>query len=439
MKPRILFIFAKWPKRTLWGHFRYKFPALGLLTIAGATPPEYEVSFIDENMDEVDFNADVEIVALSVMTPLAKRSYEIADIFRSRGKKVVLGGIHASVLPEEALRHADAVVVGEGEKAWLSLLSDYKHGRLQKIYRSESFSDLADAALARRDLLQSSKYVTKATVQLTRGCPYNCEYCSVTAFFGRKFRSRPLEQFCAEYHSLPGRFVFIVDDNIMSNRGEALQLFQRIRGSGKWWGSQVPITVADDQEALKAMALSGCKSLFIGFESLEQDNLQQMGKGFVAASKHADRIKRIQDSGIGIQGSFIVGCDYDTPRTFETLYEFIIRTRLNAFLISVLTPFPGIKLTERLLAEDRIISKDWEQYDMNTVVYRPKNFTPDDLQRRYDELNQSLYGISSIMQRSLRFNSNVLLFVPQNFGFRQAWRELKKYQSDLESALAVYG
>jgi radical SAM superfamily enzyme YgiQ (UPF0313 family) len=237
----------------------------------------------------------------------------------------------------------------------------------------------------------------------------------------------------AEYNSLTSRFIFIVDDNIMSNREEALQLFDKISASGKWWGSQVPITIADDDEALQAMAKSGCKSLFIGFESLDQDNLKQMGKGFVEAQKHAERIKKIQDYGIGIQGSFIVGCDHDTPATFDTLHDFIIKTRLNAFLISVLTPFPGIRLTKRLQEEDRILSTDWDLYDMNTVVYKPKNFTPDDLQRRYNELNHALYGVGSILRRTARLNSNVIIFMPQNLGFREAWHKLQRHKQQSQA------
>lgn len=434
MNKKILLILPKWPARTLWGHFRYKFPALGLLTIAAITPSDYQISFIDENMEEIDFNADVDIVAMSVMTPLAKRSYQIADQFKKRGKIVIMGGIHVSIFPEEALQHADAVVVGEGEHSWLTLLNDYQAGNLQNIYRSNQFVNLDNIPPARRDLLTSPRYITKGTIQLTRGCPFNCEYCSVTAFFGRKFRSRPLEQFVAEYNSLTSRFIFIVDDNIMSNRKEALQLFDKISASGKWWGSQVPITIADDEEALQAMAKSGCKSLFIGFESLDQDNLKQMGKGFVEAQKHAERIKKIQDYGIGIQGSFIVGCDHDTPATFDTLHDFIIKTRLNAFLISVLTPFPGIRLTKRLQEEDRILSTDWDLYDMNTVVYKPKNFTPDDLQRRYNELNHALYGVGSILRRTARFNSNVIIFMPQNFGFREAWHKLQRHKQQFQIA-----
>lgn len=439
MRNKIVFIFPRWPERTLWGHFRYKFPALGLLTIAAITPDNYQLFFVDENLEQIDFDQDADLVALSVMTPLAKRSYQIADRFRQKGKTVVMGGVHASVFPDEALQHADAVVIGEGESCWPQLLDDFQNNRLMRTYRSDQFFAMIDNQPARRDLLRPKGYVTRATIQLTRGCPYNCEYCSVTAFFGRKFRSRPLEQFVAEYRSLPGRFVFIVDDNIMSNRKQALQLFDRISDSGKWWGSQVPITVADDQAVLRAMAKSGCKSLFVGFESLAQENLRQMGKGFVDPAKNSERIKRIQDHGIGIQGSFIVGCDHDTPETFDLLYDFIVNTRLNAFLISVLTPFPGIKLTERLLAEGRIITQDWDLYDMNTVVFKPKGFSPEELQERYDQLNRALYSVRSIVHRTVRFSCNTILFLPQNLGFREAWYSLQNYQNRQGARKAVAG
>lgn len=422
---KILFIFPRWPDSSLWGNFRYKFPALGLLTIAAATPPAFEVAFCDENVTDIDFNADADIVALSVMTPLAPRSYEIADIFRGRGKCVVMGGIHVSIFPEEALQHANAVVVGEGERLWPQFLADYSRGQVRQKYQGSGYAEVDDVPTARRDLLAQHRYITKGTIQFARGCPHNCEYCSVTAFLGRSLRARPLDRFIAELHGLPERFIFIVDDNIVANRALALQLFDRLRGSGKWWGSQAPITVADDEELLGRMAASGCKSLFIGFESLDQENLQEMGKGFVFASRHAERIRRIQGKGIGIQGSFILGCDHDTPATVDELYEFIQKTQINAFLISVLTPFPGTRLTDRLEREGRVLSRDWSRYDMNTVVFRPKNFSPEQLQQQYEELNRSLYSIKSIVKRSVNMQKNMLIFVPQNFGFRRAWSNFR--------------
>ena len=421
---KILFIFPKWSERTLWGHFRYKFPSLGLLTIAGLTPPEFDVAFVDENVTPLDFQTAADLVAISVMTPLATRAYEIADQFRARGKPVVLGGIHATALPDEAAAHADAVVVGEGDESWRALLQDFTRGQLQKCYRPKAFSDLQNVPFARRDLLADGRYVTRSTIQLSRGCPYDCEYCSVTAFFGQEFRFRPLDQFVAEFLTLENRFVFIVDDNIVAHRKTAEDLFDRLRGSGKWWGSQVPITVAEDEKLLKKMAASGCKVLFIGFESLSQDNLRLIGKNFVKAAKHAERIRKIQDHGIGIQGSFIVGYDHDDESVFGQLYDFVQATRLESFLTSVLTPFPGTLLTERMEKEGRVLSRDWSRYDMNTVVYQPRHFTPEQLQAGFNELNRALYGVPEILQRTIKPRKHMIIFVPQNFGFRQAWRQL---------------
>jgi len=424
---KILFIFPKWPTLSVWGHFKYKFPPLGLLTIAGLTPAEFAVEFTDENVSDIDFDTDADMIAISVMTPLACRAYEIADRFRSRGKTVVMGGIHVSILPDEATAHADCVVTGEAEDIWPLVLQDYRRGELKPRYSEKSLINMTRGfPIPRRDLLKKGCYITRSTIQMVRGCPFDCEFCSVTAFSGRKFRARPIDLFLEEFRSLPDRFVFVVDDNILSNRRVAEQLFEQMRGSGKWWGSQVTISIAENDALLKKMAKAGCKSLFIGFESLDQQNLIQMGKKFVRAHKNEDRIKRIQDHGIGILGSFIVGLDGDDESVFEQQYEFITRTRLEAFLISVLTPFPGTHLTKRMEAEGRILSKDWSKYDMSTVVYQPKNFTPERLQERYNELNQSLYSVGSIARRTLKPRKNMLLFVPQNFGFRNAWRGLER-------------
>lgn len=426
---RILFIFPKWPPLALWGHFQYKFPPLGLLTLAALTPEEFTVSFIDENVTPVDFAAEVDLVAISVMTPLAPRAYEIGDAFRAAGRTVVMGGIHVSCCPEEAAAHADAVVVGEAEEVWPRLLRDWREGRLAQRYIVGDLVNMDQAfPPPRRDMLAPRSYLIRSTIQMTRGCPHDCEYCSVTAFSGRRFRHRPLDRFVEEFRSLPDRFVFIVDDNILSNRAMAEDLFDRLRGTGKWWGSQVTISVGDHEALLRKMALSGCKSLFIGFESLDQENLRLVGKKFVQASKNMERIKRIQDQGIGILGSFIVGLDHDREDAFENLYEFITRARLEAFLLSVPTPFPGTRMTRRLEEEGRVLSRDWSKYDMSTVVFQPRHFRPEELQARYNELNHALYGWSSILRRTVNFKKNMIIFVPQNIGFRNAWRSLAAEQ-----------
>ena len=427
---KILFIFPKWPSAALWGQLRFKFPPLGLLTIAGVTPPEYDIELVDENVDSIDFGTDADLIALSVMTPLAYRAYEIGDAFRAMGKTVVMGGIHVSFESEEAAPHADAIVTGEAENIWPRVLDDFSRGRLQKLYRVDELVDLSPALpMPRRDLLSEGRYLTRSTIQFMRGCPFDCEFCSVTAFSGRKFRHRPMDCFVEEYRKLPDPFVFIVDDNILSNRKVATELFHRMRGIRKWWGSQVTISIADNDELLKTMAACGCKSLFIGFESLNQENLNQVGKKVVKASKNADRIKRIQDHGIGILGSFIVGLDHDDTSVFDDLYRFITDVRMEAFMISVLTPFPGTHMTRRMEAEGRILSKDWRKYDMSTVVYQPRNFTPEQLQERYDELNRSLYSLPSIVRRVVKPRKNMVIFLPQNLGFRRAWRDLSLMRS----------
>ncbi len=422
---KILFIFPKWPEKSLWGQLSYKFPPLGLLTIAGVTPEQYDIDFVDENVQPIDYDTDAQLIALSVMTPLAPRAYEIGDAFRKRGKTVVMGGIHVSLNPDEAGSHADAVVAGEAEQIWPLVLEDHSRGQLKAHYCAKGLIDLSEAyPPPRRDLLATGKYLTRSTIQLMRGCPFDCEFCSVTAFSGRKFRHQPLDAFVADYRTLPDRFVFIVDDNLLAKRSVAMDLFDRLRGIPKWWGSQVTISVADNEELLKKMAACGCKSLFIGFESLNQENLDGIGKKFIRASKNADRIKRIQDHGIGILGSFIVGLDHDDASVFEGLYDFITANRVEAFLINVLTPFPGTHLTRRLEREGRILSRDWSKYDMNTVLYRPRNFSPEELQARFDELNRSLYSWSSIARRTLKPRKNMLVFVPQNLGYRKAWKRL---------------
>jgi len=420
---KIIFVFPKWPDNTLWGNFLNKFPALGLLTLAGVTPPGFEVELLDENVDPINFEAEVDLVAISVMTPLAPRAYAIADEFRRRGRAVIMGGIHPTWLPDEAGAHADSVVMGEADEIWPRVLDDFANGRLQARYHVSEPVDLDRVVpLPRRDLLAPGAYLIRSTIQLTRGCPYDCDYCSVTAFSGRKFRHRPVDEFVAEYRGLPDRFVFIVDDHILSNRKVAESLFERLRGSGKWWGSQVTPVAGDDDELLKTMARSGCRLLFVGFESLNQDNLDLVNKKFVKAALSAERIKRIHGHGIAILGSFIVGLDHDDDRVFDQLYEFITVNRIESFIISLPTPFPGTRMTRRMEEEGRILTRDWSRYDMTTVVFRPKNFRPEKLQEKYDRLNLALYSLSSIARRAIKPRVSMLICLPQNLGLRRAWK-----------------
>lgn len=421
---KILFLSPGWPKGRLWGELGFKFPTLSLASLAAVTPQDWDVCFHDDAIRATDFDTDADLIALTAMTAQATRAYQLADAFRSRGKTVVMGGFHASNLPDEALQHVDSVVVGEGELAWPQLLADFQAGRLQRIYRAESLIDTTLIPPARREIFKGSGHLFTNTIQTTRGCPFDCEFCSVTAFYGRKYRKRPVEQVLAELQELrkANSFVFFVDDNIVADRRYSLQLFEGMKGMGLKWLSHAPIDFAEDQELLKAAGESGCVGMFVGFESLNQDSLAAMGKVTNKAASYKTYAQQFRDNGIGILGSFVMGCDGDTPAVFEQTLRFCEDARLEAAIFPILTPYPGTKVRQRLEAEGRIISNNWQDYDMEHVTFQPRGMTVKELQDGYDQACRSFYSWGSIYRRLFKLHRSVQVFGPMNIGFRSAIR-----------------
>jgi len=422
---KILFLSPGWPKGRLWGELGFKFPTLSLASLAAVTPQDWDVSFHDDAVRATNFDTDADLIALTAMTAQATRAYQLADAFRSRGKTVVMGGFHASNLPDEALHHVDSVVVGEGELVWPRLLADFQAGQLQRLYRADGLIDTALIPQARREIFKGSGHLFTNTIQTTRGCPFDCEFCSVTAFYGRKYRKRPLEQVLAELQELrkANSFVFFVDDNIVADRRYSLPLFEGMKGMGLKWLSHAPIDFAEDQELLKAAGESGCVGMFVGFESLNQDSLAAMGKVTNKAASYKAYAQQFRDHGIGILGSFVMGCDGDTPAVFEQTLRFCEDARLEAAIFPILTPYPGTKVRQRLEAEGRIISNNWQDYDMEHVTFQPRGMTVQQLQDGYDQACRSFYSWGSIYRRIFKLHRSVQVFGPMNIGFRSAIRK----------------
>ncbi len=421
---KVLFVSPGWPRGRLWGELSFKFPSLSLAALAAATPPEWETALCDENIEPLDFAADIDLVAITAMTPQAPRAYEIATAFRAAGKSVVMGGFHASNLPDEALSYADSVVIGEGDLVWPELLDDFRQGRLKASYRSSHLLDMAAIPTARREIFRSKRYLLKNTLQTTRGCPFDCEFCSVTAFYGRKYRERPVAQVLAELEELRkgNSFAFFVDDNLVADRSYALALFRGMAGMGLKWLSHAPIDFAADPELLKAAGDSGCVGMFVGFESLNQETLAAVGKVTNRAHLYLDYARAFRDNGIGILGSFVLGLDGDTPETFPRLLRFCEEARLEAAIFPLLTPYPGTRVRRRLEAEGRITSNAWQDYDMEHVTFIPRGMTAAELQEGYDWLNSSFYSFSSMFRRIFKLHRSLQVFAPMNFGFRNAIR-----------------
>lgn len=421
---KVLLISPGWPKGRLWGELGFRFPSLSLAAIAAVTPPEWEVALCDDHLEQIDYDTDADLIALTAMTPQAPRAYEIAAAFKARGKSVVMGGFHASNLPDEAQTHVDSVAVGEGEVVWPDLLADFAQGKLQRLYKTDKMLNMADIPVARREIFNGKKYLLTNTIQTTRGCPFDCEFCSVTAFYGRKYRKRPVDQVLAELQELrkSNSFVFFVDDNLVADRKYSLPLFQGMKGMGFKWLSHAPIDFAADHELMRAAGESGCLGMFVGFESLNQESLSAMGKITNRAQSFMADAQAFRDNGIGILGSFVLGYDGDTPEIFPKLLRFCEDARLEAAIFPLLTPYPGTAVRRRLEAEGRIISNDWRDYDMEHINFQPEGMTVKQLQEGYDWLNRSFYSFLSMYRRLFKLHRSVQVFGPMNLGFRAAIR-----------------
>jgi radical SAM superfamily enzyme YgiQ (UPF0313 family) len=432
---RLLLISPLSQKSLMGGGFFFRMPCLGLLKVAALTPPDWQVTIVDEKVEKLDLNQEADLVGITAMTTTVGRGYEIADHFRRRGIKVVMGGMHVSCLPDEALQHCDSVVVGEAENLWPALLQDFQQNTLRPVYRhGDDWPPLVRLPVPDWGLYRTKKYLPVHFVETTRGCPVNCEFCAVTSAFGGKYRNRPHDEVLAELHGLrpfEGRFilkncVFFVDDNIISNRAYARELLTRIADLNLHWFGQASVNIASDPEILALCRKSGCVGLFIGFETLSKETLASVGKRVNRPDEYVEVVRKIHDHGIGIDGSFVFGFDDDDDGVFDRTLEFVLKAKLEVAYFSILTPYPGTRLHQRLVAEDRILTSDWSIYDTNHVVYRPKTFTPDQLLDGYFRVLKQVYTVPSIFKRLWGTTAWKNFFYPMNLGFRQSVNKLAR-------------
>lgn len=353
-------------------------PPLALGIVAALTPPEVQVTIVDENVQDLDYEEPVDLVGVSMMTMLAGRAYQVADRFRARGVPVVLGGVHPTVMPGEAACHADAVCIGEAEGYWTRLLADFRRGELQPVYRNETFAQPLQIPIARRDLFKNNRYIMPNTIETSRGCPFSCEFCSVPIFYGRTYRFRPIGDVIAEIESLKSRKpIVFLDDNIAGNFKRARDLFRALVPLRVRWLGLASINIAEDEELLDLAARSGCIALHIGFESLSQESVLDMGKRVNVRARldlverYRQAIARIHAHNIAVEGSFLFGMDGDDEHVFEHALRFAQHSRLELAHFFILTPLPGTPLFQRLDEQERIVDKDWSHYEMGHVIFEP--------------------------------------------------------------------
>ena len=408
--------------------FLFSLSFLNLPYVAAVTPPGMEVRIIDEAHEKISFEEKVDLVGITAQTPVVPRAYQIADEFRKRGIPVVMGGAHVSMLPDEALQHVDAIVVGEAEEVWPKLIEDLRRGQMRRIYQGNGFVNPSSLPLPKRELLNEKFYLPLKLLETTRGCPHHCDFCGVSKFFGFRYRSRPIEEIERELKTifqkspvmnpvlkkilssfskdipyfLKRRLLYIIDSNVAGDRRFALELISLLKEFDLLWYGHAPVSIALDQELLKGFSQSRCIAINIGFESLSTKNLQTMGKGFNQPSRYAEAVKRIHDQGIGIMGTFIVGLDDDDPGVFQRIIDFCIDERLDWALTFIMAPYPGTDSFLRLEKEGRIFCRDWEKYDSLNVVYHPSLMSIEDLENGMRRIWKEVFSLPSIYKRILK-------------------------------------
>jgi radical SAM superfamily enzyme YgiQ (UPF0313 family) len=378
---------------------------LVLPLLAALTPPDFEITLLDEQTDAIDFDASYDLVAITTLTPLATRAYQIADEFRKRGVWVVLGGLHITLFPEEAQQHADTICIGEAEGIWPEFLRDFVRKQAKPVYRAYQNLDLSQSVIPRWDLLRPRRY-RFFSIQASRGCKYNCDFCTVRSMYGPT-RYKPIANVIREVaevkkHTLPrsDRFV-LVDDNFFSDRDYAQALITALIPLKLHWECFAPINIAHDPELLTLLQQSGCDRLSIGLESISQASLASVHKGGVNKyNEYQESIGRIHSYGLPIVGLFILGFDGDDETIFERTFTFVQETNIDFPIFSMLTPGPGTKLYERMEQEGRMLHTHWEEYDGTHVCFQPKLMSPETLLAGYRWLYKQLYGYDAVFQRT---------------------------------------
>jgi radical SAM superfamily enzyme YgiQ (UPF0313 family) len=392
-----------------WNRYRVWKP-LGLLVLAAVTPPQWDIKVIDENLGAADYASmpRPDLVGITAFTAQASRAYELAAEFRSRSIPVIMGGIHATMRVQEALGYVDSVVTGEAELVWPKVLTDFQNGSLKRVYAGE-YVDMKDVPPARHDLLPSG--YAFGSIQIKRGCPLNCNFCSVTAFNGTQYRARPIEDVVHEFKTIREKHVLVVDDNLTGTSKEHINWAKRLFGAmiaagiRKKWIAQATINIADDDELLALASKAGCKGVFIGFESPTTEGLAEVGKKFYLVKNRdmRDSVRRIKRHNILVVGSFIIGLDTDKPGIGRQIVEAANSYGIDLLNTMILTPLPGTRLWEKMETQGRITTNsfpdDWKYYTLTLPVADYKHLSRNDVIRELEYCDKTFYSIQRILSR----------------------------------------
>lgn len=406
-----------------------RYQPLTLTTLAALVPAELpvELQLIDEGIADVPLNLEADLVGLTAITGTAMRAYELADQFRRRGITVVLGGPHVTLIPDDAAPHADAIVTGYAEDSWPQLLRDFAAGQLKPRYDQSPELDLADRPYPLRELLPARRYLTSNVFEATRGCVHSCDFCVVPTAWGRKPLQKPVEQVVADTRQHGARKLIFVDLNLIADREYALRLFRALVPLRVQWYGLATVLLAEDFELLELAGRSGCKGLLMGLESISPQNLRQSRKGFNAPEKFGRVVERLHEHGIALQGCFVFGLDHDGPEVFLETAEFAVQARIDLPRFAIVTPFPNTGLYKRLEAEGRLLTKNWELYDGQHVVFQPARLTVEELEKGTEAAWKHAYSFRSIARRIAHSPAAWPVKLGTNLGYRFYAHNLSRF------------
>jgi len=406
---------------------------LTLTTLAALVPEELnaEVVIHDETAGRIPLELDADMVCITCITGTSSRCYAYADYFRSLGKTVVLGGVHPTMMPEEAGGHADVVVTGFAEQSFPKMLMDYKTGTLKPRYVQNSDFTIENKVIPKREMLNKKRYITMNSLEAVRGCSQPCTFCAYPAAFGKTLYRRPVKEIVAEIEALNSREVLFPDVNLIADRAFAVELFTAMIPLKKMWFGLVTSAIGIDDQLIDLFKKSGCRGLLIGFESINQSSQQFIHKGINKVLEYGELMKKLHAAGILVQGCFAFGGDEEDTSVFERTVEMVIKTKIDLPRYSILTPFPKTEYYRQLESENRIIERDWAMYDVEHCVYIPKMMTKEELESGIEWAWRETYKFSSIFKRLSPFNNIPLIALAVNHGYRGYADKFGKFKREV--------
>ncbi|HEY9060700.1 MAG TPA: radical SAM protein [Pseudobacteroides sp.] len=422
-------------KSPYWRPIKYSlFPPLGLATLASLCSNDDEIEIVDEHVEDINFDDEPDLVCIETYITNAYRAYEISDIYRQKGSFVVLGGLHATSLPHEAKQHADTVISGMGENSFPHFLSDFRSSKVKEFYNSAPVN-LDDLPLPRRDLLKREKYLVPNSMVFSRGCPNKCSFCYVSSFYkgGKSFYAYKIERILQEIESLKGKHLYFLDDNLFADKRLCRDLFREMGGMGRLFQGAITVNSILEDDLINQAYEAGIRSAFIGFESINKKNLALANKHSNLNQDYISAIKKLDELGIMINGSFIFGLDDDTNDVFHNTTQWAIESGITTATFHILTPYPGTKLHSQMISQNRVLSSNWNDYDTRHLVFKHPNLSKEQMERGYNNAYKEFYRWTNIISGSrqhekLKMQLKHLTYAGAWKKFEPVWNYVVKHQ-----------